>query len=95
MLDKQWHAECVRCHTCGDLLDHKCFFRDGNIYCREDFYRYSTPLETFHKTVQRVVELLFCFLAANCVDKFCIFAVLCILGQKVSAKNAIFRKSEI
>ena len=27
VLDKQWHTECVRCHTCGDLLDHKCFFR--------------------------------------------------------------------
>jgi len=43
VLDKQWHTECVRCHTCGDLLDHKCFFRDGNIFCREDFYRLYGP----------------------------------------------------
>ena len=39
VLEKQWHAECVRCHTCSQLLDHKCFFRDGNIYCKDDFYR--------------------------------------------------------
>ena len=24
---------------CRDQLDEKCFFRDGNIFCREDFYR--------------------------------------------------------
>ena len=26
---QNWHVSCVRCHQCGHLLDHKCFFR----YC--------------------------------------------------------------
>ena len=43
VLDKQWHVDCVRCHHCQDHLDQKCFFRDGNIFCREVFYR-SVPI---------------------------------------------------
>jgi len=43
VLEKQWHVDCVRCHHCQDLLDHKCFFRDGNIFCKEDFYRLYGP----------------------------------------------------
>ena len=39
VLDKHWHVDCVRCHHCQERLDQKCFFRDGNIFCREDFYR--------------------------------------------------------
>jgi len=38
-MGKTWHASCVKCKICGRLLDDKCFFRDGKIYCREDFYR--------------------------------------------------------
>ena len=39
-MDKTWHSQCVKCQLCRRLLDDKCFFRDGKIYCRDDFYRY-------------------------------------------------------
>ena len=38
-MDKTWHASCVKCAVCGKLLDEKCFYREGKIYSREDFYR--------------------------------------------------------
>ncbi|XP_033122559.1 LIM/homeobox protein Lhx9-like isoform X1 [Anneissia japonica] len=39
--DKQWHTECLRCTECKLRLDDQltCFARDGNIYCKEDYYR--------------------------------------------------------
>ncbi len=40
VLEKPWHAECVKCSDCGRRLDQKCFARLNRIYCREDFYRY-------------------------------------------------------
>ena len=39
VLEHTWHVDCVRCHHCHAALDSKCFFRDNNIFCREDFYR--------------------------------------------------------
>ena len=38
-MDKKWHASCVKCLMCRKLLDEKCFFKEGNIYCRDDFYK--------------------------------------------------------
>lgn len=38
-LDKTWHSGCVKCQMCRKLLDEKCFYKEGKIYCREDFYR--------------------------------------------------------
>ena len=38
-LDKTWHSGCVKCQICRKLLDEKCFYKEGKIYCREDFYR--------------------------------------------------------
>lgn len=39
--DRAWHCGCLRCCHCriplaGELT---CFSRDGNIYCKEDYYR--------------------------------------------------------
>ena len=45
-MDKTWHSQCVKCQLCRRLLDDKCFFRDGKIYCRDDFYRYSALLDS-------------------------------------------------
>lgn len=42
-LDKTWHSSCVKCQICRKLLDEKCFYREGKIYCREDFYRCFGP----------------------------------------------------
>lgn len=39
-LDKLWHVYCLRCCDCRETLDEgKCFFRDGNILCKIDFFR--------------------------------------------------------
>ncbi|CAG7829482.1 unnamed protein product [Allacma fusca] len=40
-VDKQWHNDCLKCTTCGDLLYNQitCFSKDGHIYCKDDYYR--------------------------------------------------------
>lgn len=40
-VDRQWHAHCLKCCECKLPLDSEltCFARDGNIYCKEDYYR--------------------------------------------------------
>lgn len=40
-VDRQWHAHCLKCCECKLPLDTEltCFARDGNIYCKEDYYR--------------------------------------------------------
>ncbi|CAG9763414.1 unnamed protein product [Ceutorhynchus assimilis] len=40
-VDRQWHACCLKCCECKVPLDTEltCFARDGNIYCKEDYYR--------------------------------------------------------
>ncbi|VDM32974.1 unnamed protein product [Hydatigera taeniaeformis] len=39
VLDQYWHAKCLYCPDCGVSLVNKCFYRDGEVYCREDFFR--------------------------------------------------------
>ncbi|KAK0054196.1 LIM/homeobox protein Lhx1, partial [Biomphalaria pfeifferi] len=39
VLDRAWHATCVKCSDCKCNLTEKCFFRDGKLYCRTDFFR--------------------------------------------------------
>ncbi|EEB13732.1 LIM/homeobox protein Lhx3, putative [Pediculus humanus corporis] len=39
VLDRTWHAECVRCHDCRAALADKCFSREGKLFCRNDFFR--------------------------------------------------------
>ncbi|XP_064458671.1 LIM/homeobox protein Lhx9-like [Ornithodoros turicata] len=40
-VERQWHTKCLRCCHCKQQLDSEltCFARDGNIYCKEDYYR--------------------------------------------------------
>lgn len=40
-VDRQWHSSCLKCSECKLPLDSEltCFSRDGNIYCKEDYYR--------------------------------------------------------
>ena len=42
-VDRQWHSACLKCCECKLALDSQvsCFVKDGNIYCKEDFYRYG------------------------------------------------------
>ncbi|OQR72268.1 sodium-coupled monocarboxylate transporter 1-like [Tropilaelaps mercedesae] len=39
--DVSWHVDCLRCCTCDCLLEKfsTCFFRDGNVYCKQDYAR--------------------------------------------------------
>ncbi|KAM7538859.1 hypothetical protein Aperf_G00000050537 [Anoplocephala perfoliata] len=39
VLDQYWHAKCLYCPDCGVSLVNKCFYREGEVYCREDFFR--------------------------------------------------------
>uniref|UniRef100_A0A1A9VRR7 LIM zinc-binding domain-containing protein n=1 Tax=Glossina austeni TaxID=7395 RepID=A0A1A9VRR7_GLOAU len=39
VLERGWHASCVRCCECLQLLTDKCFSRESKLYCRNDFYR--------------------------------------------------------
>ncbi|KAF4520714.1 hypothetical protein B566_EDAN004833 [Ephemera danica] len=39
VLDRAWHAECVRCYDCNANLTEKCFSREGKLFCRNDFFR--------------------------------------------------------
>lgn len=43
-VDKQWHLRCLKCCECKLALESEltCFAKDGSIYCKEDYYRYST-----------------------------------------------------
>ena len=40
-VDKQWHVNCLTCCDCHFRLDSEltCFVREGQIYCKEDYYR--------------------------------------------------------
>ncbi|XP_015920236.1 LIM/homeobox protein Lhx9 [Parasteatoda tepidariorum] len=40
-VDLQWHVYCLKCHKCKAQLDEElsCFWKDGHIYCKEDYYR--------------------------------------------------------
>ncbi|VDP54521.1 unnamed protein product [Soboliphyme baturini] len=39
VMDKTWHASCLICWVCKSPLNDKCYTRDGNIYCKSDFYK--------------------------------------------------------
>lgn len=40
--DVSYHERCVNCSVCNNNLLHSCFYRDGKLYCRIDYERYST-----------------------------------------------------
>ena len=39
--EKHWHVHCLKCYDCKYHLDNEvtCFVREGNVYCKEDYYR--------------------------------------------------------
>ncbi|XP_061391006.1 paxillin homolog 1-like [Musca vetustissima] len=39
VLERGWHASCVRCCECLQPLTDKCFSRESKLYCRNDFFR--------------------------------------------------------
>uniref|UniRef100_A0A914XU92 LIM zinc-binding domain-containing protein n=1 Tax=Panagrolaimus superbus TaxID=310955 RepID=A0A914XU92_9BILA len=34
---KNFHEACLRCYECGIQLDEKCYYRDGAIFCKNDY----------------------------------------------------------
>ncbi|XP_017104125.1 protein apterous isoform X2 [Drosophila bipectinata] len=40
-VEKRWHASCLQCYACRQPLEREssCYSRDGNIYCKNDYYR--------------------------------------------------------
>ncbi|XP_073956507.1 LIM/homeobox protein Lhx9-like [Choristoneura fumiferana] len=78
-VDRQWHGACLRCCECRLPLDSEltCFSRDGNIYCKEDYYRLFCVKRcarcgngiTANELVMRARELVYhlsCFTCAAC-----------------------------
>ncbi|BHF80458.1 LIM/homeobox protein Lhx3 [Sparganum proliferum] len=76
VLDQFWHAKCMYCPDCGVSLGSKCFFRDGEVYCKEDFFRrFGTkcasceegipPSEVVRKAHNHVYHL-DCFVCYSC-----------------------------
>ncbi|KAL2089645.1 hypothetical protein ACEWY4_014333 [Coilia grayii] len=39
VLDRHWHAKCLKCTDCQGPLADRCFSRMGNVYCKEDFFK--------------------------------------------------------
>ncbi|XP_018906432.1 LIM/homeobox protein Lhx4 isoform X2 [Bemisia tabaci] len=42
VLERTWHARCLKCSECGGQLSDKCFARNGMVFCKEDFFKYGT-----------------------------------------------------
>lgn len=40
-VDRKWHGNCLKCSVCLISLDaeRSCFSRDGQIFCKEDYYK--------------------------------------------------------
>lgn len=39
--DAYYHERCLQCTSCSMRLMHSCFSRNGKLYCRIDYERYS------------------------------------------------------
>ncbi|XP_043471312.1 protein apterous-like isoform X1 [Leptopilina heterotoma] len=79
-VDRRWHASCLQCSHCRQGLDGEvtCFSRDGNIYCKKDYYRIFGSMKRCARChaailaselVMRARELVFhvrCFSCAAC-----------------------------
>ncbi|XP_034943633.1 LIM/homeobox protein Lhx9-like [Chelonus insularis] len=77
--DRAWHCGCLRCCHCRVPLaaELTCFSRDGNIYCKEDYYRLFAVSRcsrcragiSASELVMRARELVYhiaCFVCASC-----------------------------
>ncbi|CAD6221880.1 GSCOCG00005217001-RA-CDS [Cotesia congregata] len=77
--DRAWHCGCLRCCHCRVPLaaELTCFSRDGNIYCKEDYYRLFAVSRCSRcragisatELVMRARELVYhvaCFVCASC-----------------------------
>lgn len=51
-VERHWHLSCLQCYECKLPLHTRfsCYSRQGNIYCKEDYYRYVTWKSTYTGT---------------------------------------------
>lgn len=76
--DQHWHVPCLRCVDCNVQLDTQltCFARDGNIFCKSDYYRrYSVRCcsrcgmaVSSTELVMRAKDLIFHLACFSCVS---------------------------
>ncbi|KAL5281297.1 LHX3 family protein [Megaselia abdita] len=76
VLERTWHAKCLQCSECHAQLNDKCFSRNGQLFCKEDFFkRYGTrcsacdlgiPPTQIVRRAQDNVYHLQCFLCSMC-----------------------------
>ncbi|KAI3383553.1 hypothetical protein SNEBB_005360 [Seison nebaliae] len=45
LLNCYWHEQCLQCSSCHNLLEDRCFFKNGQLFCKEDFLKSSTESE--------------------------------------------------
>ncbi|KOB75745.1 Lim homeobox protein [Operophtera brumata] len=74
--DRTWHAGCLRCVECRAMLSGKCFARNNQLYCTDDFFkRFGTkcsgcgqgiPPTQVVRRAQTHVYHLRCFACAAC-----------------------------
>lgn len=57
--DRAWHCGCLRCCHCRVPLaaELTCFARDGNIYCKEDYYRLVVVVVRGFQTERVILEI--------------------------------------
>ncbi|XP_067625423.1 LIM/homeobox protein Lhx3 isoform X2 [Eurosta solidaginis] len=76
VLERTWHAKCLQCSECHAQLNDKCFARNGQLFCKEDFFkRYGTkcsacdmgipPTQVVRRAQDNVYHLQ-CFLCTIC-----------------------------
>jgi LIM homeobox protein 2/9 len=65
-VDQRWHASCLQCCQCRQTLDGEvtCFSRDGNIYCKKDYYRFVHFILIFHCFIMHIRKSV-CFIICN------------------------------
>lgn len=39
VLERTWHAKCLQCSECHAQLNEKCFARNGQLFCKDDFFK--------------------------------------------------------
>ncbi|ESP01490.1 hypothetical protein LOTGIDRAFT_200317, partial [Lottia gigantea] len=66
VLDRAWHAKCVQCFDCKNNLTEKCFYREGKLYCRLDFFSLVTPSSLKHTGRYTLLNFVSCFACMVC-----------------------------
>jgi hypothetical protein len=39
LMNTYWHEECLQCSQCRALLHKTCFFKNGLLFCKDDYLK--------------------------------------------------------